>query len=299
MSNKDGGISVGSRRHIILTTNPKQRSNPLRYWQTSDALVEYAANFYREKAQFKSVDLETFIKGALYFRDPGAFDSTQSNPDRSAYTATITTNENGFVVSTASAGFPGIHIDRLRLTHIDILSIRIHKQPGRLGKWTSLSRGLRLIQAACACAAVTQGWDQSSMNAANLGWTAENHLNLPINDILKDPLAKNVWLFGLINGAPFFSGSVVGFFFTDPFSNRKIFGRRLVLYIAGIFSFGSVLGSAGVQTWKQLLVCRLLLGIGMGTKACIVCQTFSLIVTHFNSITPQPYMIQKKTPRAT
>jgi len=108
------------------------------------------------------------------------------------------------------------------------------------------------------------------MNAANLGWTAANELNLPINDILVRPSTKNIWLFGLINGAPFLSGSIVGFFFTDPFSNKKVFGRRLVLYIAGIFSFASVLGSAGARTWQELLATRILLGVGMGTKACIV-----------------------------
>lgn len=119
-------------------------------------------------------------------------------------------------------------------------------------------------------AALTQGWDQSSMNAANLGWTKEQQLNLPVNDIITNPTARNVWLFGLTNGMPFFSGALICFPFTDLLSNRFVFGRRGVLYIAGLFSFASVLGSAGVKTWSQLLVCRALLGIGMGTKACIV-----------------------------
>ena len=40
--------------------------------------------------------------------------------------------------------------------------------------------------------------------------------------------------------------------------------------MAAWFCFLSVLGSAFVRTWVQLFVCRILLGIGMGTKASTI-----------------------------
>jgi nitrate/nitrite transporter NarK len=46
-------------------------------------------------------------------------------------------------------------------------------------------------------------------------------------------------------------------------------GRRPVIFAAAIFSLLPVVGAAVCQNWKQLLVCRLLLGFGMGCKAAV------------------------------
>lgn len=43
-----------------------------------------------------------------------------------------------------------------------------------------------------------------------------------------------------------------------------------MIFIAAWFCFFSVLGSAFTQTWVELFICRLLLGIGMGTKASTI-----------------------------
>lgn len=48
------------------------------------------------------------------------------------------------------------------------------------------------------------------------------------------------------------------------------FGRRGTIFVSAFFCFTSVLGSAFTQTWPELFVCRLLLGIGMGTKASTI-----------------------------
>lgn len=40
--------------------------------------------------------------------------------------------------------------------------------------------------------------------------------------------------------------------------------------MAGIFSLVPVILSGFVKTWEQLLICRLVLGIGMGAKATTV-----------------------------
>jgi len=123
--------------------------NPLHHWESPDALVEYAANFHREKELGRIVLLEDFLKGVLYFRDPGVLDAAVStNASYTAsYTVTLSTTEENIV--TAAGLDTGLHIDRLKLTPIDIESIKKHRQAGRLRKWRSLSRGLALIQAAC------------------------------------------------------------------------------------------------------------------------------------------------------
>jgi MFS family permease len=46
-------------------------------------------------------------------------------------------------------------------------------------------------------------------------------------------------------------------------------GRRPVIFVAAIFSLLPVIGAAVCQDWKQLLACRLLLGVGMGCKAAV------------------------------
>ena len=47
-------------------------------------------------------------------------------------------------------------------------------------------------------------------------------------------------------------------------------GRRGTIFISAFLCFVSVIGSALTQTWPQLLVCRIILGIGMGTKAATI-----------------------------
>jgi sugar porter (SP) family MFS transporter len=59
-----------------------------------------------------------------------------------------------------------------------------------------------------------------------------------------------------------------GCWFSDPLNN--FFGRRGTIFVSAIFCCLSVIGSALSQTWQQLLVTRLLLGIGMGCKASTV-----------------------------
>lgn len=47
-------------------------------------------------------------------------------------------------------------------------------------------------------------------------------------------------------------------------------GRRGTIFLAAIFSLLAPIGSAFTQTWGQLVVCRVLLGIGMGLKEVTV-----------------------------
>jgi sugar porter (SP) family MFS transporter len=117
----------------------------------------------------------------------------------------------------------------------------------------------------CSVAAAVQGWDQTGSNGANLSFP----IQFNINSVAGQPDAnRNEWIVGFINSAPYISASLLGCWLTDPFNN--FFGRRGTIFIAGIFCTLTVIGSGLAQTWPQLLVCRLLLGIGMGVKATTV-----------------------------
>jgi MFS family permease len=59
-----------------------------------------------------------------------------------------------------------------------------------------------------------------------------------------------------------------GCWLSDPLN--YYFGRRGTIFFAGIFCLLSVIGSGFTRTWQQLFICRLLLGIGMGSKASTV-----------------------------
>ncbi|MCJ1386804.1 hypothetical protein MMC17_009932 [Xylographa soralifera] len=117
----------------------------------------------------------------------------------------------------------------------------------------------------CSVGAAVQGWDQTGSNGANIFFPPD--LGIPIT--ADSPYANiNAWIVGLINAAPYFSAAFLGCFLADPLN--LYLGRRGAIFTAAVFCLGSVLGSASVQTWQQLLTCRLLLGIGMGVKATTI-----------------------------
>lgn len=55
---------------------------------------------------------------------------------------------------------------------------------------------------------------------------------------------------------------------SDPLNNY--FGRRGTIFFSAAFCCLSVIGSAVTQNWWQLFITRVLLGIGMGSKASTV-----------------------------
>jgi len=48
---------------------------------------------------------------------------------------------------------------------------------------------------------------------------------------------------------------------SDPMNH--LFGRRVTIFVAAIFSVIAPIGMATTQTWGQLAACRVLLGIGV------------------------------------
>ncbi len=86
--------------------------------------------------------------------------------------------------------------------------------------------------------------------------------------IAEEKSTRDTLLVGLVNAAPYIGSAFVGCWLSDPLN--FYIGRRGTIWVAALFCFLPVLGSAFTQTWKQLFVCRLLLGFGMGAKGSTV-----------------------------
>ncbi|KAJ7596753.1 hypothetical protein C8J56DRAFT_1011398 [Mycena floridula] len=131
-------------------------------------------------------------------------------------------------------------------------------------KWKQ-PRDLYLTVVLCSIAAAVQGWDQTGSNGANLSFPLEFNIT---TDLSNPSHVANEWIVGLINSGPFISAALLGCWLTDPLN--LWFGRRGTIFFCGIFCVFSVIGSAFAKTWPQLLVTRLLLGLGVGPKACTI-----------------------------
>ncbi|RDB21714.1 Hexose transporter 2 [Hypsizygus marmoreus] len=131
-------------------------------------------------------------------------------------------------------------------------------------KW-SQPRALYLTVIWCSLGAAVQGWYQTGSNGANLSFPIEFNLarvdGSPNN-------GRNEWIIGLINAAPYIAACLLGCWLTDPLN--KYFGRRGTISISAIFCTVSVIGSACSQTWPQLLITRILLGLGMGAEGSTI-----------------------------
>lgn len=94
----------------------------------------------------------------------------------------------------------------------------------------------------------------------------KDNLGLPAN------IEEN-WLFGIVNGMPFFAAALVGCWVSLPINDR--WGRRGALMVSAIFIFVSSLASGlsalitieDSMRWKIILSVRVVNGIGMGIKA--------------------------------
>ncbi|KAF2664939.1 hypothetical protein BT63DRAFT_482841 [Microthyrium microscopicum] len=124
---------------------------------------------------------------------------------------------------------------------------------------------IRIPIALCCIAAVVQGWTQSSANAANLYYPADLGMLDPSGNFSNG----SKWLFEVQNAALFLSGALAGCWLSDPL-NEWIYGRRGAIFIAACFTLTAVLGQAFCKTKWELLVFRIILGLGMGAKASVV-----------------------------
>ena len=119
----------------------------------------------------------------------------------------------------------------------------------------------------CSVGAAVQGWDQTGSNGANLSFPIAFGIGNGDNPQSPNQNRDN-WLVGLINAAPYIASAFFGCWCSDPLN--YYIGRRGTIFVAANFCLFSVIGSACAQTWVQLFVTRLLLGVGMGCKASVV-----------------------------
>ncbi|CAG8957497.1 hypothetical protein HYFRA_00011479 [Hymenoscyphus fraxineus] len=128
-----------------------------------------------------------------------------------------------------------------------------------LHKWRQ-PRALFFTILCCSIGAAVQGWDQTGSNGANLAFPEYFKID---GDNIHDQIIQ-----GLINAAPYIGSALFGCWLSDPLNSY--FGRRGTIFVTGHICLWTVVGSAFTQTWEQLLICRILLGLGMGAKASTV-----------------------------
>ncbi|OGM51380.1 MFS transporter [Aspergillus bombycis] len=146
----------------------------------------------------------------------------------------------------------------LELTPAEFKAIKDEKESG----FWQQSKDLKVTILTTACAAITQGWQQSTINASSGGWKHDLH---PQGE---DWTHQHLLLGGFIDAAPWLSGSMIGTWLSDPLQEGN-YGRRPALFISAVFCAACALGTARCVTWQQLLACRVILGIGIGAKASI------------------------------
>ncbi|KAK2823859.1 hypothetical protein FQN49_007549, partial [Arthroderma sp. PD_2] len=118
-------------------------------------------------------------------------------------------------------------------------------------------------------AAAIQGWDQTGSNGANLSFPIDFGIPDSRPHCTSDAVCeKNAWIVGFVNSVPYITIALFAGWLSDPINDW--IGRRGTIFIAAIFSLLAPLGSAFTQNWGQLVICRILLGIGMGLKEVTV-----------------------------
>ncbi|KAF7362073.1 putative polyol transporter 1 [Mycena venus] len=235
--------SFEEQRQIDLVNNANARiQNPL-HGIPHDRLLAQVEEFVREKGFDDQLAL--FQKAALLAQNPSKFESIPELDE-----------EDKAII-------------RREVTH----------------KWDQ-PRALYLTVILCSIGAAVQGcvifivpnvargidapvnqysWDQTGSNGANLSFPVE----FGIDDSGTGPTAeRNQWIVGVINSAPYIAAAIIGCWLTDPLNHYL--GRRGAIFVCAIFCTLPVIGSGLAQTWPQLFVCRVLLGLGMGPKASTV-----------------------------
>ncbi|PNS15311.1 hypothetical protein CAC42_5482 [Sphaceloma murrayae] len=119
----------------------------------------------------------------------------------------------------------------------------------------------------CSIGAAVQGWDQTGSNGANLSFPLEFGIGEGETPGAPNRI-RDSWLVGLVNAGPYIGSAFLGCWLSDPCN--FYFGRRGTIFISAIFCVLTPIGGALTQTWEQLLITRLLMGIGMGLKGSTV-----------------------------
>ena len=171
---------------------------------------------------------------------------------KGALAAQVQNRENGFE-----------HIKELSEDERDTLRYEVaHKwhQPFQLYFLTVL----------CAGSAIVQGMDQTAVNGAQLWVTIVFHLDLFSADLtliyyFEEFNVTDVWLQGLLNGAPYLCSVLIGCWTSAPLN--KFFGRRGTIFISCFLAVVTGVWQAVADSWWNLLIARFALGLAVGAKS--------------------------------
>lgn len=139
-----------------------------------------------------------------------------------------------------------------------------------LGFWQQ-PKALRVTVITLCFSAIVQGWVQSVSNGANQ--TMPEYLGLknpsqPFEWLGPNNGRKNIWIFAGINAITYLVAGVFGCWISDPLQSKWL-GRRGAIFVAACTCLAAAIGAACCRHWKPLLVCRAILGLGLGAKASV------------------------------
>ena len=104
----------------------------------------------------------------------------------------------------------------------------------------------------CAGSAIVQGMDQTAVNGAQQFYFAEFGI-------------EDVYLQGLLNGAPYLCSVLIGCWTNAPLN--KLFGRRGTIFVSCMMSFITGIWMGAADNWYNLLIARFFLGLAVGAKS--------------------------------
>lgn len=146
-----------------------------------------------------------------------------------------------------------------------------------LTKWYALPGILWRLVFICALGATVQGMDEAAINGAQIifQYVFRIFIQAPVDTTstglhkagTNDPMPDRPYIVGLVNAAPYLC-CVVSCWLT-PFFNSYL-GRRGTICLCALFSTFFAFAQAFANTWQELLVYRLLLGIGIGPKSATI-----------------------------
>lgn len=126
------------------------------------------------------------------------------------------------------------------------------------------TKGLKVSVVTLCFSAMIQGWVQTGSNGSNQDWPHEFGLIDTKTGLFIE--RKSIWIFAAINALPYLAAGLGGCWLSDPLQSRFL-GRRGAIFVSACVCLGSLICSAVTRNWQQLLICRAVLGIGLGAKA--------------------------------
>ena len=102
-----------------------------------------------------------------------------------------------------------------------------------------------------------QGFCQSVLNGSNQ--TLPKAFHLTEDNVFVDN--RSLWIYAGLNASVYLTAGLFGCWFSDPLQSLYL-GRRGAILFAACLCLASVIGGSLAQGYKQLMVCRALLGLG-------------------------------------